>query len=64
MRQIEQLKKRQMPVQQKPMAQPMRNSQVMPGKPIEKKSKLWLWIIIALVGLIGIAAIVYFVFIK
>ena len=61
--QVGQQAKPQMPNQQKPMAQPTQNTQVM-QEPMKKKSKWWLWVIIALAVLIGVGAAVYFIFVK
>lgn len=68
MRQIGPQKQGETMNQQKPMKPVMQTkqpaTQMAGGQVVEKKSKWWLWVIIALVVLIGVAAAVYFLFLR
>ena len=65
MKQAEQQKEGQIQEQQKPMEQVSQDKQVnsQAEQPVKKKSKWWLWLIIALVVL-GVAVAGYFIFLR
>lgn len=67
MGQIGQQRQGEMMNQQKPMKPVIQtqqpNQQMAGGQVVEKKSKWWLWVIIAL-AVVGIVAAVYFLFLR